>query len=339
MADERESRDSFQLIYDGNDIHDGEMDVSVLAPALLAVGELFKAADETINGSSTVVTTSVKADFHVGSFEIVLSVEQHLRDTAISLFPAFHLLGADKLISIVVGDVIDKAKEKLEKKVPEVITGLLKLLGVLKGEKPEAIRHDESTNTKLFVLGNNNTIYVENNTAALYEDNSTRSAANRIASPLNRAGISTLKAKRRASEVASLQIRDFPTVETPLSLDTARLENELMVAAPAPQELVVRIMKANFAGGKWSVSDGGKPFEVSMDDNDFKARVQAREVGFFDGDLYRVEMATSQKITGQRVSTSRSIVKVIEAVRQPEQRTLEESAPETKRNGRRFRIE
>jgi hypothetical protein len=68
-------------------------------------------------------------------------------------------------------------------------------------------------------------------------------------------------------------------------------------------------MKANFAGGKWSVSDGGKPFEVSMDDDDFKARVQAKEVGFFDGDLYKVKMVTSQKITGQRVSTSRSFVK------------------------------
>jgi hypothetical protein len=68
-------------------------------------------------------------------------------------------------------------------------------------------------------------------------------------------------------------------------LDIVKLEEDSKSIAPAPQQLIVRIMKANFAG------------------------VQARDVGFFDGDLYRVEMVTTQKTTGQRVSTSRSVVK------------------------------
>ena len=46
-------------------------------------------------------------------------------------------------------------------------------------------------------------------------------------------------------------------------------------------------MKTDFSDGKWTVSDGGKPFTVSLDDEEFKTRVHNREVGFYDGDLLR----------------------------------------------------
>jgi len=148
-----EGADISQLVYDGSDIREGEMDVSVLAPALLAIGDLFKAADETINGSyTTTVTTSVKADFRKGSFEILLSVEQRVRDAAIGLLPSLHLIGANKLISIVVGDVIDKGIDKAKE---VVVKGLFKLMGKLNGSKPESIKRDDSNNTYIFNMGNN----------------------------------------------------------------------------------------------------------------------------------------------------------------------------------------
>jgi hypothetical protein len=104
--------------------------------------------------------------------------------------------------------------------------------------------------------------------------------------------------------------------------------------------IVVKIVKTNFGKGKWSVSDGGRRFEVSMDDSDFKERVHAREIGFYDGDFYRVKMVTTQKLKGNTMITSRSIVEVIEPVRDElqgaHQESLELSAPEQK-PGRKFR--
>src|SRR6185312_14261492 len=111
MATETKDTDTFQLVFDGEDIRDGEMDVFALAPALLGVGELFKAADVSMNGSDTVVTTAVKSNFKEGSFEIFLSVEQHLRDAAVGLLPSISLLGADNPVSTVIGPVIDRVKE------------------------------------------------------------------------------------------------------------------------------------------------------------------------------------------------------------------------------------
>ena len=322
MADEQASVDIFQLIYDGSDIHDGEMDVSVLAPALLAIGELFKAADETINGSHTLVTTSVKADFREGSFEVLLSVEQHVRDTAVAILPSLHLLGADKLISTVIGEAVDRGIDKAKE---AVVKGLFKLMGRLAGAKPESIKRDDGKNTYIFNMGNNNSFQVDNRTTELYENRQTRLAAIKVALPLGRSGITTLKMKRHKKDVTSLDRGDFPEIDNPLLLDSPSRRDALPEDEPKPQELVVKIVKTNFGQGKWSVSDGGRRYEVSMDDDGFKERVHAREIGFYDGDFYRVKMVTTQKLKGRTMTTSRSIVEVIEPVRTEMQDAHQES--------------
>ena len=338
MADEQASTDTFQLIYDGSDIHDGEMDVSILAPALLAIGELFKAADETINGSHTVVTTSVKADFREGSFEVLLSVEQHVREAAVAILPSLHLLGADKLISTVIGEVVDKGIDKAKE---AVVKGLFKLMGRLGGAKPESIKRDDGKNTYIFNMGDNNSFHVDNRTTELYENRRTRSAAVKVASPLGRVGITTLKMKRHKEDVTSLDRRDFPEIDNPLLLENLSHSDVLPIDEPKPQVIVVKIVKTNFGKGKWSVSDGGRRYEVSMDDDEFKERVHAREIGFYDGDFYRVKMVTTQKLKGRTITTSRSIVEVIEPVRNElqdaHQESLALSEPERKK-GRKFRL-
>jgi hypothetical protein len=338
MTDDQPRTDTFQLIYDGSDIHDGEMDVSVLAPALLAMGELFKAADETINGSHTVVTTSVKADFREGSFEVLLSIEQHVREAAVAALPSLHLLGADKLISTVIGETVDKGIDKAKE---VVVKGLFKLMGKLAGAKPKSIKRDDSKTTYIFNMGNNNSFHVDARTTELYENTRTRSAAIKVALPLSRTGIRTLKMKRHAEEVTSLERRDFPEIDNPLLLDSLAHGDALLLAKPEPQVIVVKIVKTNFGRGKWSVSDGGRRYEVSMDDDDFKERVHAREIGFYDGDFYRVKMVTTQKLKGRVMTTSRSIIEVIEPVRDDLQNAHQESlalSNQERKAGRRFRV-
>jgi len=320
MATETKDSDIFQLVYDGEDIRDGEMDVFALAPALLAVGELFKAADASMNGSDTVVTTAVKSNFKEGSFEIFLSVEQHLRDAAAGLLPSIPLLGANNLVSTVIGTVIDKAKDAVKEKV---VTGLFRLLGKLGGEKPEAIQYDESTKTSIFVLGNGNKIHVDQRTTHLYQDPRTMASANKVALPLKRAGITSLKAKKASEEIAVLEQKDFPELAAlPESFSSMATTQP---SEAQPQEKIVRIVKPNFSGGKWSVSDGSKPYDVTVEDEEFLGKVHAREVGFYDGDYYKVAMTESQKLDGRGLSTTRKIVRVIEPIRRPVQAPLLEA--------------
>jgi hypothetical protein len=119
-----------------------------------------------------------------------------------------------------------------------------------------------------------------------------------------------MRIKRDSEEVANLQQQDFP--EVPELVVPTLTDNNGLVGSP--QELVVQIVKPSFSDGKWSVSDGTRRFDVAMDDQTFKAKVHAREVGFYDGDLYRVEMTTTQKVNNQRLSTERKITRVIAPV-------------------------
>jgi hypothetical protein len=67
------SRASFTIAYDGPALRDGAMDVRDLAPALLAVGQLFDAANTVLNQNEARVNVNVTATGD-GSFEIFFEV-------------------------------------------------------------------------------------------------------------------------------------------------------------------------------------------------------------------------------------------------------------------------
>lgn len=315
-------KDTFQLIYDGEGIHDGEMDASALAPALLAIAELFDAADTTINGSETVVSTRVKAGFRKGSFEVLFSIEQHVIDAAVGILPTLHLIGADLLIATVLGNLKSKIKERIGESASDTVVGLFKLLAHLGGRKPN-IEYDQGKAIYVFNTGDNCTFNVDQRTTELYQSRKTMTAASKVASPLIRRGIDKPKIKRHSEEVAVLEGRDFPQIEPPLDL-----ESGLMLAnAPdgQPQELIVRVVRFDFEKDKWVVSDGGKPFEAVLEDAEFRASIHSRAVGFFDGDYYRVRMITQQKMDGRGLHTTRRIVNVVEPVKKERQSTFLEN--------------
>ena len=300
MADE-----VFSLVYDGDAIEDGEMSAAELGPALIAISELFTTANDLFNGTETTVATNVKANFKEGSFEVLLHIHQALCHPTAILTPGVFVLGASSLITKVIGKAIDKVEDKLE---DGVVEGLFKLFGVLKGRKPQKIEQDDSRKVSVFVLGNNNSITVSQDTAKLYEDPSTRTYAALVASPLRHDGIKNLRITRDNEEIVQLERRDF-TQEAEVSTENTDDQGE------APQQLIVEISKPAFVEGKWSVSDGSKRFQVDMEDETFKSRVHAREVGFYDGDLYRVEMVTTQRLKNRRLTTERKITRVIGPVK------------------------
>ena len=322
--------ETFSLIYDGDEIRDGEMSVADLGPALIAVGELFESANKALNGSQAIVETNVKADFKEGSFEILIHIHQLLTDPSAALMPAMYVLGADKLVGQVMGKAIEKAKDKV---YDFAVEGLFKLLGRLGGKKPERIEYDESKKLFIFNTGDNVNITVDQATGQLYDNPRVLAAAARVASPLKRPGISKLRIKRDSEEVADLQQKDFPDVP---DIEVPMLPDNKSVGG-GPQELVIQIVKPSFSDGKWSVSDGNRRFDVAMEDQTFKAKVHAREVGFYDGDLYRVELVTTQKMNNQRLSTERKITRVIAPVPTDFGESLSLPLSEEKRPGRRFR--
>ena len=71
-----------QIVYDGDALKDGEMDVRQLAPALLPIGDLLESANKALNDDSATVSVRVRSDFKQGSFEIDFVVVQSLAEQA-----------------------------------------------------------------------------------------------------------------------------------------------------------------------------------------------------------------------------------------------------------------
>ena len=96
------SKARFSITYDGTALSSGAMDVQDLAPALLAVGQLFDAANFTLNGEQASIKVNVAATGS-GSFEVFLEVVQPYTQQVVSLFSGEDITAALNLKELLFG--------------------------------------------------------------------------------------------------------------------------------------------------------------------------------------------------------------------------------------------
>lgn len=72
MADEQDMK--FRFFYDGPALQGHQMDVKVIAPALMAMGQLLEQANKLVNGPKSRVQARVDASFIAGSFGVDIAV-------------------------------------------------------------------------------------------------------------------------------------------------------------------------------------------------------------------------------------------------------------------------
>src|SRR6516225_8706591 len=79
------SQSSLMIKFDGPELRAHEMDVTLLAPSLLAFGELCKEANHVLNGEKAKVKVLLSADVKANCVTVHLSVVQSLWDTVTAL--------------------------------------------------------------------------------------------------------------------------------------------------------------------------------------------------------------------------------------------------------------
>lgn len=292
----------FSLVYDGPSVTEGTIDARDLAPALLALADLIDAAAPMVSPPLATVSVRVKSEFPRGSFEILLSLSS-LYDRMMTIFSGQEASAWSNLFQI------------LGISGRDLLPGLLPLIKRARGRKPTSVTMTQNSTTTIIFEGDE-PITVDSPVWKLFEDANARRAAEKLVSPLVGRGIDSLKVKHdghETFEVTESEAEYFKAPET--RDDSSANDSQLWVTITAPSFV---------PGNKWRVTDGTRSLLVTIEDPEFMRSVQDSRASFRKDDTLYITMRTTQWMSGGKLASEYSIIKVHEHQQILKQRPMDE---------------
>jgi len=293
------SKAAFHILYDGPALATHEMNVNDLAPALLALGDVIEAANDTLNGPKRArVSLNVKASFKTGCFGIELDVAQTLLQQVGALFSAAQAVTAQDILRW-----LGFAWENGDKAMVYG-GGLMWLLKKLRGQPIEHATRLESGKVRIVIEGK--TYEIEAQVIDLYRNAKLRKALNEVLRPLDQEGIDEFAVTDRPQSQRFLTITDNER-------DYFAAPEAIIEELPTT-EVITNLQLVNVAfrqDNKWRFSEGEYPFYATVLDQDFLRKVQENEP-FRAGDRLKVRMRKMQRVVDGAIKIDHEILEVIE---------------------------
>lgn len=301
---------SFEVRYEGDALRDGRMPVRDLAPALLALGQLFTEASQLLYPENDPVSLEIEAT-REGSFEVDLILHgvgagwDQLSTNPVESAAALVLFK-----EIVIGDSIDLS-----------LFGLIKWLkGKLITEQREGPEPGEVT----LRTEDGSEITVKSEVAGLSRDPQIRKKAREVVEPLRRDGVDTLEIRSDDKPTVQLEKDDIPAFEVPETEDAEVLSEQEL-------DVFLEVLTADLEKGssrKWRFGGLGETFMAPIEDPEFMEKVAHHEETFGAGDQLHATLKIIQKREPgtKKIRAERRVVKVKECIKAPEQLSLEERA-------------
>lgn len=181
--------------YDGPALKHHEMDVHQLAPALLAIGDLCKLANQSLNGEVASVKVLVRADVEQKCFQLEFQLVQTLFDSLVHILEQERIQNAKNIlewIGMVAGGTAF---------VGATVFGVIKFLSQKKPEDAISVSAaDRHGNVTYKIEGNDNTIIVNPVVDRLVQDPRVLSAMKHIVAPLTEEGYDSLEFEKQGVE-------------------------------------------------------------------------------------------------------------------------------------------
>ena len=299
------SSSSFRIAFEGVPFENGEIAVSDLAPALLALGEVIQAANKALNGDRAEARLKLRAT-NVGSFEALLSVDVSMLDAIKDMLdvvvdnPA-RLVAATDLLELLLktGAVIGGA-----------VLGLVHTIKFLRGEKPEKINDRGDGFTEITL--NQTTIIVDTRTITLLENLETREALEKFSDKALRIdGVKALRIGEKDLE--------HPLILTPgdrVSFQVPTPNGEDARIEVVEREVLLKIVTSHFRDGyKWRFTDGGeKAFTADILDIDFLNNVLEGKLPLSANDTLRCRIREEQRLTITGLTKEITVLNVVEHI-------------------------
>jgi hypothetical protein len=306
---------SFEVKYDGDALREGRMPVRDLAPALLALGQLFTEASQLLFPENDPVSLEIEAT-REGSFEVELILHgAGMGWDQLSTHPVATAATLVVFKEVVIGDSIDLS-----------LFGLLKWLkGKLITEQKEGPEPGQVTLRAEDGLE----ITVQAEVAALSTDPGIRRKAREVVEPLRRDGVDSLEFRSDEKPTVTLEKEDVPAFELPEAEDAE-------VVSQQEIDIFLDVFSPDLEKGgtrKWRFGGLGETFMAPIEDPEFMEKVSQHEEVFGAGDQLRARLQIIQKrdpVSG-KVRAERKVVKVYECIKALEQLSLQERAEQVQK--------
>lgn len=290
----------FSVRYDGPALVDHTMDVRDLAPALLAIGEMFDAANLALNGDATSIRVNVRAH-EPGCFSIDLDVVQSILRQGIALLKGDEVTAALNLKELLFGAAFAGV-------------GLVNLLKWLRGRQPDRIERLPNDMVRLTI--GSDTIDVPVKLLRLYQDIAVRTALEKVVEhPLQKDGVDTVAFLDQTVETAVVSDSDAASFKAPTFEERIVVED----VRKAAFSIVSLAFKED---NKWRLYDGQNQISATIADDDFLRRVDQNLVSFAKGDVLVCEVRFTQRQTAKGLITEHIVERVLEHRRAPRQLEL-----------------
>lgn len=293
------SEEHFRVIYDGPAVEDGEMEISQLAPSLMALGKLIEAVDLSLNGDVGRVRVKVRADARRGSFDVGIALDFAHAVKEWLLSPngtALANLAGITGISGAIG-----------------FTGLFQLVRWLRGRRVKAKVVIEDGRVRIETSDGDFTVVTEP-VARLIDDGVVRQQLERFTDPLRSEGIESIR---------------FNTESAPgeiIRSDEAAAFTATAGSDPTSQSrfrATYQIKRLYFERGKkWRFSSGAQTILAEVADEAFWRRVEASEVRFSADDYLVCEVRMDQWLGSAGLRTEYVVERVLEHIPAPKQSWL-----------------
>ena len=268
------------------------MPVRDLAPALLALGDLFAVSSGTLYPDLEPVAVQVQATKE-GSFAVHLFLEApEAWGQVVNMFASDPASALANLLEIVFG-----------------AAGLFAVIKRVGTRQVTKVDHRPEPGTVRLTLDDQTTLDIPTDAWTLYRNIEVRKHTREVVEPLAREGIQSIRftASDPAEEVV-VEKEDLDAFAQIEGAEEPLLEQE--------QELYLEIVAVAFRrDNKWRLSvGGGQPFWASIEDEDFLERVETGQEAFRKGDLVRCVVEIRQTRDAEGLHAEYRVLQVLEHV-------------------------
>lgn len=287
---------NFTVKYDGDALANHEMDVAILAPALMGMQKVLDALVTESTEGEYRASLKIKGNAKAGSIEIELVTQ------AISNM---------KLLKDIIVDVFSHRDVVALATITTLLVPLLALIKKFGRRKPSKVEDMGDGNVKIYF--DNDITIVNNHVYHVYNNFEVREAAYKAVKPLEQEGIDSFVIYEKSKKLVEVNKEDVSRFVPPSVADRMLVSEEITF-------LQIVTIKFNM-NNKWQFTQGDSVINANIIDDDFIAKVR-NGVPFQDGDILKVKLQKEQYQEKGKLKTNYKILEVLDHQKAAQQQNI-----------------